>query len=95
MDFKITDFEIPDDSPEGRMIEEIMTRDNVTATEALHSVIRAAANGTKLPVRVRVRGPIRLLENPEDVIGSMQGTGIVEIAEKAIAKRNARYSEGR
>jgi hypothetical protein len=96
MDFKFTDLEIPDDSPEGRLIEEIMTRDNVSATEALQSVIRAAvAERSVVPARHRRPGPVWVLENPEDMIGAMRGMGIVEIAEEAIQERETRHAEDR
>lgn len=93
MDFKFTDLEIPDDSPEARVIEEIMERDNVSAEQALRSFIReAVAERNAPPVRKRRVGPVRRAENPEAIIGAMQGTGIVEIAEQAIRDREVRYS---
>ena len=96
MDFKFTDLEIPDDSPEARVIEEIMERDNVSAEQALQRLIREAVTERNAPpVRERRIGPLRPAENPEAVIGSMQGTGIVEIAEQAIRDRETRYSGDR
>lgn len=96
MDFKFTDLEIPDDSPEARVIEEIMERDNVSAEQALKSFMREAiAERNSPPVRTRRVGPVRQTANPEAVIGSMQGTGIIEIAEQAIRDREVRYSQDR
>jgi hypothetical protein len=94
MDFKITDLEIPDDSPEGRMIEEIMARDSVSASEALRSALRATAALPPLNARIGSRPPLRT-DDAEAVIGLFQDRpDLVDSILDVVSEREQRYSKG-
>lgn len=95
MDFKINDLEIAEDSPEGRVIEEIMERDNVSAAEAIKSALRATANELPLNARRGPRPPLRT-DDAEAVIGLFKDRpDLVDSILEVVAEREQRYAKDR
>lgn len=91
MSYKIDDFEIDPESAEGRELEEIVRREDVTPEEAIRLALRRLGE-RRTPPDPAYRPPASG-RDPEFVIGMFDDVpNFIEMMDEVVKRREERYS---